>query len=106
MTSASPNLLKEAGGRRQARSREGRDGDRCRERTQRGPAGEPGPLRHLLVCPVDWRTQSHTQAPARPQSLPGPPMARAAALPPSRSSPTLRLLPLLVLLFGEAGERP
>lgn len=33
-------------------------------------------------------------------------MARAAALPPSRSSPTLPLLPLLLLLLRETGEKP
>ncbi|KAM8791038.1 nectin-2 isoform 1-T1 [Rhynchonycteris naso] len=32
-------------------------------------------------------------------------MARAAALPPSRSSPTLPLLPLLLLLLGETGAQ-
>lgn len=49
---------------------------------------------------------SGPQAPARAHSLPGPSMARAAALRPSRSPPvpTLPLLPLFLMLLREAGE--
>lgn len=106
MTSASPKPERSRGPG--ALSRENRTARaETGEQSAAGASREPKPLRHLRVCPTDRRTQSGLQVPARAQSLPGPPMARDAALPPSKLSPLkLPLLPLLLLLLRETGERP
>lgn len=106
VTSASPNGRTEARGRGHEAGRVESLRSVPGEQSSAGSGQEPEPLGHLLARPADRRTQSGPQAPARAHSHPGPPMARAAALPPSRSLPTLPLLPLLLMLLPETGERP
>lgn len=108
VTSPSPSCRREAWGR-------GRRAGRARPREQRaarveraGSGREPEPLRHLLDCPAIGAHGVARRPPPGPSPSRAPPMARAAALPPSRSSPTLPLLPplLLLLLLRETGEKP